>query len=320
MPFGNPAADAAAEAARKKMMSGLTPDEQSTVTNDLTKNSGFSAAWDSYKGAMNRDPNGYGGKLGQLGDSAAGFGRNSIGNFDALGREATGEREHLRRIARGDESVSRMQLAQALQQNQSQQQSMAAGARPGNAAMAARGAAMNAGRMGAGLAGQQAIAGIQERQAAQQALAQMLMQQRQQELGGVQTGFGAANQGYGTAYTGAMGTPSNGELGMNLIMSGLQGAALMSDERLKTNVKAGDKDADKLLRALKSKSYDYKDQKHGKGKQLGIMAQDLEAAGLGNAVFETPQGKAVHGAKLAAALASMMPGVNKRLEKLEGKK
>jgi hypothetical protein len=36
--------------------------------------------------------------------------------------------------------------------------------------------------MGAGLAGQQAVAGIQERQAAQNALNQMLMRQRQQEL------------------------------------------------------------------------------------------------------------------------------------------
>jgi hypothetical protein len=186
--------------------------------------------------------------------------------------------------------------------------------------MASRTAAMTAGRQGAGLAGQQAVAGIQERQAAQQALAQMLMQQRQQELGGVQTGFGTAGNAYGTAYTGAMGAPSQGEQLLQLGMAGAQGAALLSDERLKTNITSGDEDADRLLRALRSKSYDYKDQKHGKGRQIGIVAQDLEAAGLGDAVFETPIGKAVSGAKLSAALASMMPGVNKRLEKLEGKK
>jgi hypothetical protein len=172
-----------------------------------------------YDDATKRDQ-GFIEKLGLVGDNAGQFGQDSQGQFRSLGREATGERDYLRNIARGNESVSRMQLAQALQQNQAAQQSMAAGARPGNAAMAARGAAMNAGRQGAGLAGQQAIAGIQERQAAQQQLAQMLMQQRQQELGGVQTGYGTQVGAFGTALGGAMGSPTGTEKLLDLIMRG----------------------------------------------------------------------------------------------------
>jgi hypothetical protein len=46
------------------------------------------------------------------------------------------------------------------------------------------------------------------------------------------------------------------------------------------------------------------------------MAQDLEKV-VPDAVINTPAGKVVHGAKLAGALAAALPGLNKRLEKLE---
>src|SRR5262249_11352646 len=101
--------------------------------------------------------------------------------------------EPLQRLASGQDSISAEQLRQGLQQNVAAQRSLAAGAAPANAAMAARTASIQAARLGSGMAGQQAIAGLQERQQAQQALSQerqqaqsalteMLMQQRQQEL------------------------------------------------------------------------------------------------------------------------------------------
>lgn len=135
------------------------------------------------EGGILGDPTGTGARQVQ-GEKAGGFADRSEGEFAYLGGQAGNQRQYMEDIARGRESVSAMQLQQALGQNQAQQQSMAAGARPGNAAMAARGAAMNAGRQGAGLAGQQAMAGIQERQAAQNALNEMLLKQRQQELQG----------------------------------------------------------------------------------------------------------------------------------------
>jgi hypothetical protein len=247
-------------------------------------------------------------------DAAGAFADRAGGNYDALGGEANTERDYLRQVARGNESVSQRQLQESLQQNQAAQQSMAAGARPGNAAMAARGAAMNAGRQGQALAGQQATAGMQERQQAQRALQEAILRQRQQELQGATAGRGQAIGGYQAPVEGGSGS----EQAMGLVSTGAGLISMISDERLKEDIEDGDFDADAALRALKSHSYQYKDQKHGSGKQLGIMAQELEANGLGQAVFETEDGdKAVHGAKLAGALAAMLPGINKRLEKLE---
>lgn len=181
--------------------------------------------YDAYHRGMNRDKAGNLGKLGGQGDASSSFAGGAERAFGQLGSEATRERDYLRKIARGDESVSAMQLQDALQQNQSAQQSMAAGARPGNAAMAARTAAMTAGRQGAGLAGQQAVAGIQERQSAQQSLANMLMQQRQQELQGSLGGRSNATNAFGTAYTGSMGQPTNTERNLGMIRDGFTLAA-----------------------------------------------------------------------------------------------
>jgi hypothetical protein len=182
-------------------------------------------AWSDALKASDRDPNDLQGQLAEQGGLSSAFAGQSEGDFRTLGGEATTERDYLRRIARGDESVSRMQLGQALQQNQAAQQSMAAGARPGNAAMAARTAAMTAGRQGAGLAGQQAIAGIQERQAAQQSLGNMLMQQRQQELQGALGGRSNANNAFTGALTGAMNTPTDFEKALGLLTDAGAGAA-----------------------------------------------------------------------------------------------
>lgn len=167
-----------------------------------------------YDEQTNRDKQGNLQSLNEQSGKAGGFADTSQGRFGSLGDTLGSEAEHLRRVARGEESVSAMQLGQALQQNQAAQQSMAASARPGNAAMAARTAAMTAGRQGAGLAGQQAIAGIQERQQAQQALVNALMQQRQQELAATQGARGQAIQGYGTGFAGAMQQPTGLEKGI----------------------------------------------------------------------------------------------------------
>lgn len=120
--------------------------------------------------------------LNQQGQAAGAFAGLGEQGFQQLGAEAQQSRDFLRRLASGEESLSKEQLRQGLQQNVAAQRSMAASALPQNAAMAARTAANNMGRLGAGMSGQAAMAGIAERQAAQQALAQMIMQQRQQDL------------------------------------------------------------------------------------------------------------------------------------------
>lgn len=119
-----------------------------------------------------------------------GLGQSGVANYGALGGRLGAEADWLGRVARGEESQSAEQLRQALQQNLGAQQSMAAGAAPQNSAMAGLHASRNAMQLGAGLAGQQATAGIAERAAAHDALARMLLQQRQQELGAIGQGYG----------------------------------------------------------------------------------------------------------------------------------
>lgn len=129
------------------------------------------------------------------------FAGQGIQGYGDMTGELAKQRQFLMDLASGKHSVAGEQLRQGMQQNIAGQQSMAAGARPGNQAMAARTAMMNAGRIGSGLAGQQALAGLQERQQAQQALAQLNLGQRGQDVGVGLGGLGAS--------TGALGTLTN---------------------------------------------------------------------------------------------------------------
>lgn len=175
------------------------------------------AGLDAYDKWTDRDPDNLSGGLKDQADKSSAWADESRGRVGALTEESAANRQRLQDIATGKESVSAMQLAQANQQNQAMQQSMAASARPGNAAMAARTAAMNAGRNSAGLAGQQAVAGIQERQAAQSALSQALLGERGQDVGAATAGYGNAAGAYGTALGAALQQPSKGEKAIGVI-------------------------------------------------------------------------------------------------------
>lgn len=127
------------------------------------------------------------------------FGQQLAGNYQQNQAGINQSIVGLQGLASGQNSVSAEQLRQGNQQAMSQQQSLAAGASPNNSAMAARNAAMNMGRLNYGLSGQQAVAGLQERQNAQQALAGLQIGQSGQNMQGAIGGYGAANQGYGAA-------------------------------------------------------------------------------------------------------------------------
>lgn len=133
--------------------------------------------------------------LNNQGGMASWFADQGQNNYGQMTAEAAQQRDAFRRLASGQDSLSAEQLRQGLQQNMNQQRSMAASASPSNAPMAALHAAQNMGRMGAGMSGQAALAGIQERQQAQNALSNMIMQQRQQDanvaLGSRQNATGA---------------------------------------------------------------------------------------------------------------------------------
>ena len=231
----------------------------------------------------------------------------------------------LQALANGQNSVSAEQLRQGNQQSLAQQSSLAAGAAPQNAAAAARTAAIQSGRISGGLAGQQAVAGLQERNQAQTQYTQaagnygnLIQGLRGQDLSSMTANRQTAANAYGAGAAGAP-TPTWWDKHGKEVEAG--GGALLSafsDRRLKTGVKDGSDAADKSLKGLSAHLFKYKDEaKFGKGERVGIMAQDLEKAGLGHAVIETKAGKAIHGGHLAAALAAMLPGIDKRLSALE---
>lgn len=267
------------------------------------------------------DPSGH---LGAASQQAQRFGAQQQGDVQQMTREGLAAREMLRRRAAGQDSLSAEQLRQGLGTVMAQQQGAAAGASPAGAAMAARNANMNAMQAGVGLSGQQAMAGIQERAAAEQMLNNAILQQRGQSIQGALGGQQGALQGYGAIeqnrtqrYGAAAGAPTPGEQ----LLGGVSGAAAMyakSDRRAKTRIRAAEKEGRDLLASLKSYTWDYRDARDGKGRQFGFMAQDLEKTKAGRAaVVDTPGGKVVHGGKVALALAATLPGLDSRLSKLE---
>jgi len=291
------------------------------------------SAYDGITGQIDRGKNEFrgvdqNGNMALQAHTASDFANRGQGNFAALGNEASDERARLRGLADGTTSLSAEQLRQGLQQNLAGQQAMAASARPANAAMAARTASMNAANIGSGLAGQQATAGIQERQAATMALGNMINQNRQQELDSSLQGRGLAMQGYGNIegantdrFRALTGSPTGEENQLAFGSGLLKTAAGFSDRRLKKDIKDGSADADDFIRSMKAYSYRYKDDKFGKGDRVGFMAQDLEKSKAGrSAVIETPHGKAFDAAALSGANTAAIARLGERLAKVEGRK
>lgn len=260
-----------------------------------------------------------------------------------------GQLQQLQGIASGQQQGAGELAAQRQTQNaMAGQQAMARMARGGNAGSAYAGAANNTagiGLAGAGMAQQAAmgdqmnaqglmaqVAGQGRGQDSQIQLANMDAQLRaagmtdQARLGYLAqlTGMNAAQlQAQTQAMTAA--TQQPGMLGPLLSAGGqLGGAAMMaSDERVKTEVEDARHEVDEMLDALLPKAYVYKDQsKHGVGRRVGIMAQDLERSKAGGHVVRD-MGDGVKGLDvnkaISAALASSAR-LNERVRELERKK
>lgn len=96
------------------------------------------------------------------------------------------------------------------------------------------------------------------------------------------------------------------------------GATAFSDEDVKKDVE--EFDAGAFLDSLTGFKYKYKSPEHGEGKQVGVMAQDLEKE-VPQMVQDTPMGKQVDyspgkaGGPIFAGLANL----NERLKQLEGR-
>ncbi len=129
----------------------------------------------------------------------------ALGASRGVGAQQAALASALRAQAEGrGPSLAQMQYNQALGQTQAAIQSQLASARGLSPAQAQRIAARQQAAMGAGAAGQSAMLRLQEQQAAQAALGNLLGQQRQQELLGGQLASGM----YGTAAQGALSASS----------------------------------------------------------------------------------------------------------------
>lgn len=113
--------------------------------------------------------------------------------------------------------------------------------------------------------------------------------------------------------------------GMSSMMSsfggggGGGGADAMSDEREKDHIENEDQyQTQSFLDALKAHSWEYKNPDNGKGRFVGVMAQELEKTPIGKqAVIETPKGKMVDYARLASVMLAGQVLQNQQIKELK---
>lgn len=250
----------------------------------------------------------------------------------------------LQRLASGQQQGAGELAAQRQAQNAiAQQQSMARMQRGGNAALAARQAANNVANINLSAAGMGQQAAMQDQMQAQGLLTQAAGQGRGQDLQvqianmdaklkqmGMddQTRLAYLQQLSGLnaqqlqAQLGAMQT-ANAQPGLlgPILSAGSQAAAgaAMSDERVKTDISDARHEVDEMLDALLPKAYKYKNEaRHGEGRRVGIMAQDLERSKAGrHIVLEVPDGKAIDLNKAVSAALASAARLNERVRKLE---
>lgn len=281
--------------------------------------------------------------------------RNALNPAGAYDQQQMALNKQLMNQAQGiGPSVAGAQLQQATDQNIAQQQALAASARGGNVGMAQRIASQQAGQIQQQSAQQMGLLRLQEQQQAQGLLNSGIGQGGSMALNnqagkdGFNLGLvGAANaRDMGDVAAGQASGKAFGEFVSNLAGGGMKdaagggggggagaagggkaaGAAKMaaiggSDENMKKDIKPGDKEIASFLDAMKAHSYKYKDEKHGEGKKVSPMAQELEKTSLGKSmVKEGPDGKMVdYGAGFGAMMAAMA-SLNQRTKELEGKK
>ena len=154
----------------------------------------------------------------------------------------------------------------------------------------------------------QGMAQEQARLAAAMAFEELRVQQQVGMAGAEAAKYGAKMNNQTQTNAGLMG--AIGTLGAAAIS--------MSDKRAKKKIKSGDERIKGFLDNLSAYDYEYKDKKHGKGRQVSVMAQDLEKSDLGKQfVIDTPAGKKVDYGKGLAAILAAQAHLNKRLKQVE---
>lgn len=116
-------------------------------------------------------------------------------------------------------------------------------------------------------------------------------------------------------------TSSGGSGGSSPTVGGGRTGSLVSDKKAKKNIKPGDTDARAMMDQLAAAIFEYKNKSNGTGKQVGVMAQDLEKSKLGGQIVDNKKGqKQVDFAKGLGAVLAAQADLNKRLKALEGRR
>ena len=197
-----------------------------------------------------------------------------------------------------------------------------------NPALLAREAARIAATQAQGAAGQGAALRAQETLGAQEAYADQLARQQTNlmNLEAMKGNIAAGQQQMAfQAAEGASGRRQQLLAGMGAGAATI--GAAKSDIRVKKNIEPATAQAKdyldfqyrKMLDQVDPYTYDYKSDEYGRGKQLGVMAQDLEKSPLGKGMVKTKDGKKEINANISTILAGQAV-LNDRLNKIEGNK
>lgn len=183
-------------------------------------------------------------------------------------------------------SAAQIQLQDQAGKNVASQFGLAAALQGRNPGAALRSAQIGAGNTLAQTNIDAAMLRAKEQSDARNALAQALANERQQDLGYqqalLQGQIGALNAG-----TGAAGQLANAQAANAAAQNAYKGSligggatllgSIFSDRRLKTDVKPAN--LLKLADSIKGFRFKYKDQAHGEGERVGVMAQDVSRGG-----------------------------------------
>lgn len=236
-----------------------------------------------------------------------------------------------------------------VQNQQVQAQNLVAGqaaaARGTNAGLAQRNAISQGAQAASSVAGQaQQVAAGRSDSATQQILAteqanraakinqtqfdtSQFNQAKMQDIGNQNYATGAAVSAIGNiaanAFTGGAAGAIGAVSGAANKKQGAQNPFSWSDKTVKKNIESGSDDTYQFLDHLKSWKYDYKDPSMGEGKQVSVMAQDLEKSPQGAAaVVVNPENnkKMVDYQKLLPNLLAANADMHQRVKQLESKK
>ena len=134
-----------------------------------------------------------------------------------------------------------------------------------------------------------------------------------------QMALAGGQAGVQAGYADMLGQQSQSNVGMG---AGIAAAIAASDVRAKQDIAPADLDIDQFLNEITGYKYNYKDpEKHGKGRRLGVMAQDLEKSPMGETmVSEMEDGvKGIDSTKALHAVLASVGRLNDKIQRLEEK-